>query len=193
MGTTPTDRVCLSGSRRRPPVRGASHTGAVLLTDNRHRRLTDLFAADEHVRVEATSRIYQQMIVGYREPNKATGRDQMAQLIESVRHGVPAALSEVTTLGRTLKKRAVDVLAYLDRPGISSGGCQRPPRTPPWLSAGLRNLTNLSPDHSSSPAASDSYYTLDYEEPYNGPENPDWRSAPIWAAVLPVSELALAL
>lgn len=30
----------------------------------------------------------------------------MEQLIESVSHGVPATLSEVITLGRTLKKRA---------------------------------------------------------------------------------------
>ena len=31
------------------------------------------------------------------------GRDLMVKLIESVSHGVPAVLSEVTTLGRTLK------------------------------------------------------------------------------------------
>ncbi|WP_265977848.1 transposase [Mycobacterium canetti] len=39
------------------------------------------------------------------------------------RHGdaVPAALTEVITLGRTLKKRAADVLAYFDRPGTSNG------------------------------------------------------------------------
>jgi transposase len=34
---------------------------------------------------------------------------------------VPKALTEVITLGRTLKKRAADVLAYFDRPGTSSG------------------------------------------------------------------------
>ena len=31
------------------------------------------------------------------------------------------ALTEVITLGRTLKKRADDVLAYFDRPGTSNG------------------------------------------------------------------------
>lgn len=35
-------------------------------------------------------------------------------MIESVSHGVPAALVEVVTLGRTLKKRADDVLAHYD-------------------------------------------------------------------------------
>jgi hypothetical protein len=58
---------------------------------------------------------------------------------------VPTALREVITLGRTLKRRAVDVLASFDRPGTSNGpteGDQRPPRTPPRLSPGFRNLTN---------------------------------------------------
>jgi len=45
----------------------------------------------------------------------------MTQLITSVSSGVPAALEEVRTLGRTLKKRAADVLAYFDRPGTSNG------------------------------------------------------------------------
>ena len=35
--------------------------------------------------------------------------------------GVPAALTEVITLGRTLQKRAADVLAYFDRLGTSNG------------------------------------------------------------------------
>ena len=30
-------------------------------------------------------------------------------------------MSEVNTLGRTLKKRAADVLAYFERPGMSNG------------------------------------------------------------------------
>jgi transposase len=45
----------------------------------------------------------------------------MRTLIESVSHGVPAVLIELVTLGRTLKKRAAVVLAYLDRPGTSNG------------------------------------------------------------------------
>lgn len=36
-------------------------------------------------------------------------------------HGVPRALAEVVTLGRTLTKRAADVLAYFGRPGTSNG------------------------------------------------------------------------
>ncbi len=45
----------------------------------------------------------------------------MSTLIESISDAVPAALTEVITLGRTLKKRATDVLAYFDRPGTSNG------------------------------------------------------------------------
>jgi transposase len=36
-------------------------------------------------------------------------------------HGVPKALIEIVTLGRTLRERAADVLAYSDRPGTSNG------------------------------------------------------------------------
>ncbi len=68
------------------------------------------------------------MIAAYRETDRTRGQQLMQRLIDSVSHGVPAALSEVLTLGRTLKKRAVDVLAYFDRPGTSNG-----PPTTPWI------------------------------------------------------------
>ena len=54
----------------------------------------------------------------------------MEKLIASVSQGVPAALSEVITLGRTLKKRADDVLAYFDHQQRSDW----PTRAPAWLS-----------------------------------------------------------
>ena len=37
------------------------------------------------------------------------------------------------TLGRTLRKRAVDVLAYLDRPGTSNGGTEAICECGGWL------------------------------------------------------------
>lgn len=57
----------------------------------------------------------------------------MQKLIESVTSGVPATLTELRRLGRTLKRGAGDVLAYFDRPGISNGptGAQGHHRTPP--------------------------------------------------------------
>ena len=102
-------------------ARRTLHTGADLLTDKQKTRLEALFAAEEHVEVEATWGIYQRMITAYREPDRRTGRDLLKQLIASVSTGVPTALSEVITLGRTLTKRAADILAYFDRPGTSNG------------------------------------------------------------------------
>jgi hypothetical protein len=61
------------------------------------------------------------MIAAYREPNRTRSRELMSTLIDSVSQGVPKALSEVVMLGRTLKKRSADVLAYFDRPGTSNG------------------------------------------------------------------------
>jgi len=102
-------------------ARRTLHTGTDLLTDRQRERIEALFATDEHVEVEATWGIYQRMIGAYREPDRAKGRQLMTALIESLSHGAPAALSEVITLGRTLKKRAADVLAYFNRPGTSNG------------------------------------------------------------------------
>jgi hypothetical protein len=51
----------------------------------------------------------------------------MVKLIELISHGVPKSLAEVTMLGRTLKKRATDVLALPHR---------RSPPAPPPLSRG---------------------------------------------------------
>ena len=97
------------------------HTGIDLLTDRQQARIEALFAGDEHVEVEATWGVYQQMIAAYRHPDRTQGRTLMEHLIASVSSGVPAALREVITLGRTLKQRAADVLAYFDRPGTSNG------------------------------------------------------------------------
>ena len=97
------------------------HTGVGLLTDRQTDRLEALFANDAHIEVEVTWGVYQRMIAAYREPDRARGRDLMHQLIATLSHGVPSALTELGTLGRTLKKRAVDVLAYFDRPGTSNG------------------------------------------------------------------------
>ncbi len=102
-------------------ARRTLHTGADLLTDRQAARLTALFAGDEHVQVEATWGVYQRMVTAYRHPDPKIGKKLMSALIDSVSHGVPAALSEVITLGRTLKKRAADVLAFFDRPRTSNG------------------------------------------------------------------------
>ncbi|MFB9283911.1 ISL3 family transposase [Pseudoclavibacter helvolus] len=102
-------------------ARRTLHTGAGLLTDRQQARLDALFAVSEHVEVEATWGIYQRMIAAYREPDRALGKKAMQALIDSLVSGVPTALVELRKLGRTLKQRAADVLAFFDRPGTSNG------------------------------------------------------------------------
>ncbi|WP_270264430.1 ISL3 family transposase [Kocuria marina] len=102
-------------------ARRTLHTGLDLLTARQKTRLETLFAGDDHVEVETTWGIYQKMIAAYREPDRATGRIRMQAVIDAVGSGVPAALKEVIVLGRTLNKRAADILAYFDRPGTSNG------------------------------------------------------------------------
>ncbi|WP_328634801.1 ISL3 family transposase [Streptomyces sp. NBC_00356] len=120
-------------------------TGADLLTDKQTDRLRTLFADDAHVEIEATWGIYQRMITAYRHQDRRRGREVMVKLIDSISTGVPKALVEVTKLGRTLKKRADDVLAYFDRPGTSNGPTEAINGRLEHLrgsALGFRNLTN---------------------------------------------------
>ena len=100
-------------------ARRTLHTGADLLTDKQQDRLAravrrrrprrgrgdlgDLPADDR--RLPRT------------RPTPGPRADGQADRLGQPRR--PAALSEIITLGRTLKKRAADVLAYFDRPGTS--------------------------------------------------------------------------
>ncbi len=102
-------------------ARRTLHTGADLLTPRQQARLDAVFTGDDHVQVEATWAVYQQLIAAYRAPDRTTGRARMTKLITSISTGVPGVLREVTILGRTLQKRAADILAYFDRPGTSNG------------------------------------------------------------------------
>lgn len=138
--------------RKGDPLYGARRTlstGADLLTDRQKDRLAALFDPDihddAHVEVEATWGIYQRMIAAYRHEDRRRGRELMAELIDSVSSGVPKALVEVIKLGRTLNKRAADVLAYFDRPGTSNGPTEAINGRLEHLrgsALGFRNLTN---------------------------------------------------
>ena len=134
--------------RRDDPLyraRRTLHTGAELLTDKQADRLRALFEGDDHIEVEATGGIYQRMITAYREPDRRRGRELIAKLIDSISTGVPAALVEAATLGRTLAKRSADVLAYFDRPGASNGPTEAINGRLEHLrgsALGFRNLTN---------------------------------------------------
>jgi transposase len=93
-------------------VRRTLRTRTELLTSKQTARLEAVFAADEHVAVEVTWRVYQQIIAAYGHPDPRQGRTLLARVIDILRAGVPAGLEELATLGRTLHRRRDDVLAY---------------------------------------------------------------------------------
>ncbi|MGO2520538.1 MAG: ISL3 family transposase [Microbacterium sp.] len=126
-------------------ARRTLHTGDALLTEKQVTRIQVLFADEQHVEVEATWGIYQRMIAAYREPDKKLGKQAMQAVIDAVATGVPARLVELRKLGRTLKKRAADILAFFDRPGTSNGPTEAINGRLEHLrgsALGFRNLTN---------------------------------------------------
>ena len=58
----------------------------------------------------------------YRDPNKIRGKALMQAEIDRLSNaGVPSSLTEIITLGRTLKRRSRDILAYFDNSHTSNG------------------------------------------------------------------------
>ena len=92
-----------------------------------------------------TWQVYQRLIAAYRHPDRSRGKRALTALIDTLARGVPAALPELVTLGRTLQRRAADVLAYFDRPGTSNGPTEAINGRLEHLrgsALGFRNLTN---------------------------------------------------
>ena len=92
--------------------------------------------------------VYQRMVAAYREPDRTKGREPVRAMIDSVSRGVLAGLTELKTLGRTMKRRAHDVLAYFDRPGTSNGPtetikCCDVPDSSPSLGRSLGSLVGI--------------------------------------------------
>jgi transposase len=121
------------------------HTGAGLLTDRQAERIVALFDDERHAAVEATWGIYQRMIGAYRHPDRRLGKAAMQAVIDALHAGIPEGLDELRRLGRTLRQRAVDVLAFFDRPGTSNGPTEAINGRLEHLrgsALGFRNLTN---------------------------------------------------
>ena len=101
---------------------GCLRTRSCLLTPRQQHQLLDLFASDCHVALEVTWSVYQNIIDAYRDPNKVRGKALMQAEINTLTcTRVPRGLSELMTLGRTLKRRSGDILAYFDHPHTSNG------------------------------------------------------------------------
>jgi transposase len=85
------------------------------------------------------------MISAYRDTDRAAGLRAMTTLIDALSSAVPLELTELITLGRTLKRRANDVLAYFTHPGTSNGPTEAINGRLEHLrgsALGFRNLTN---------------------------------------------------
>ena len=58
----------------------------------------------------------------YRAPDTSAGKALMQAEIDRLSDtDVPRSLTEIITLGRTLKRRAADILAYFNHPHTSNG------------------------------------------------------------------------
>ena len=103
-------------------ARRVLHTRSCLLTLGQQYQIRDLFSGDEHVALEVTWSAYQNIINAYRDPNKIRGKALMQAEINTLTSTrVPRGLTELITLGRTLKRRATDILAYFDHPHTTGG------------------------------------------------------------------------
>ncbi len=88
-------------------IRRVLRTGSDLLTDRQRQRLTAVFATEQHVEVEATWGVYQRIVAAYRNHDRAAAKTELKRIIATITAAVPTALTELITLGRTLKRRAV--------------------------------------------------------------------------------------
>ena len=126
-------------------IRRVLRTGHELLTNRQQARLTAVFADEAHIEVEATWGIYQRIVAAYRNPDRTAAKTELKTIIATISAAVPKALTELITLGRTLKRRAADVLAYFDRTGTSNGPTEAINGRLEHLrgsALGFRNLTN---------------------------------------------------
>ena len=150
-------------------ARSVLHTRSCLLTERQQDQILDLFSGDEHVALEVTWSAYQNIIDAYRAPDTDVGKALMEAEINTLTSTrVPRSLTELTTLGRTLKRRATDILAYFDHPHTSNGlpkpstAASNTYAAPP---SGSETSPTTSPEHSSKPEDSNPNYTPNYEEP----------------------------
>lgn len=89
-------------------------------TDKQKERLEAVFADEEHIDVEVTERIYQDLVAAYSDPDTRAGKLTMFKTLKRLKSGVPKELTELAQLGRSLWKRRKDILAYFDT-GASNG------------------------------------------------------------------------
>jgi transposase len=102
-------------------ARRTLHTGADLLTDRQRERLKTLLRGRRSCRGRSDPGELPAPDRRLPQPRPNPRETALTAVIGSLTDGVPTMLVELRRLGRTLAKRAADVLAYFDRPGTSNG------------------------------------------------------------------------
>ncbi len=89
--------------------------------------------------------VHQKIMAPYRAKTPAEGKQLMSKVIDSLKAGVPDALEELKSLGKTLTNRRGDIIAYFDHPGTSNVPTENTNGRLEHLrgiALGFRNLTN---------------------------------------------------
>ena len=103
-------------------VRKTLLTRRRLLTQKQHGQVRNLWGGhDQHVGLEVTYLVYQDIIDAYAHPKKSVGKKLMKKVIDTIRKGLPTGLEELAQLGRTLWRKRKQVLAFFDHGGASNG------------------------------------------------------------------------
>ena len=103
-------------------VRKTLLTRRRLLTQKQHGQVRNLWGGhDQHVGLEVTYLVYQDIIDAYAHPKKSVGKKLMKKVINTIRKGLPTGLEELAQLGRTLWRKRKQVLAFFDHGGASNG------------------------------------------------------------------------
>src|SRR5690625_1977555 len=93
-----------------------------LLTERQHLKVANLWAHhDDHVGLQVTYLVYQDIIDAYANPKRSVGKKLMRKVMDTIRKGLPAGLEELAQLGRTLWRKRKQVLAFFDHSGASNG------------------------------------------------------------------------
>lgn len=102
-------------------IRKTLRTGQEYLTEKQRTKLNTVFADSAHDPVQQTWTVYQQIMAAYRHPNRAQAKHDLMAVIDAISTGVRNELKELQRLGRTMKRRTDDILAYFDHTGTSNG------------------------------------------------------------------------
>lgn len=102
-------------------IRKTLRTGHAYVTEKQQTKLDAVFEDPAHAPVQATWQVYQQIVAAYRHPNRTQAKLDLMAVIDSISTGIGNDLKELQTLGRTMKRRADDILAYFDHARTSNG------------------------------------------------------------------------